>query len=161
MSKGKHAASQNAKKLALAEQRIVELEREQTLLISAAHSREQELLTQIQALENRFVAKVDLLAADQVNAAKREAEKRVEKAQQMHTESVLAAFRYMHANGELRLTLKDWGEVAAILKVNIGQVVASVVERNNRNARRTNHSHLNGVAESIKSSNTGLMRRAR
>ena len=161
MSKGKYAASQNAKKLAPAEQRIVELEGERTLLTNAAHFKEQELLTQMQALKNRFVAEVDLLAADQVEAAKREAEKRVEKAQQMHTESVVAAFRYMHANGELQLTLKDWGEVAGILKVNIGQLVASVADGNNRNARRSNRSHLNSVAESIKSPNTGLIRRAR
>ena len=161
MSKGKHAASQNAKKLALAEQRIVELERERTLLISAAHAEEQKLLTEIKALRNRFVAEVDLLAAEEVEAAKRKAESRVKELEQLHSESVVAAFRYMHANGELQLTLKDWGEVAAILKVNIGQLVTSVGDGHGRHARRANRSHLNNVAESMKVAHTGSIRRAR
>ena len=163
MSRGKHAASQNAKKLVVAEERIVELEREIALIVQAAHVQEQKLLTEIQALRNRFVSDVESLAADKVHAVKVEAEMRVEKARKLQRESVVAAFHYVHANGEVRLSLKDWGAVAGMLDVDPGQLVTAGdrTKGYNRIARRASRADVNAILESMGSPNTGLVRRGR
>jgi hypothetical protein len=162
MTKGKHAASQNAKKLLLAEERIAELERALSAVIEAAHLKEQDLMTEIQVLGNRLVSDVQSLAADKIDLAKKEAEMRVRQSERFHRDSVIAAFRYLNEKGEARLSMQGWGEVAAILKVDSGELVTlSSGEHHNRNARRANRAYVNATAQLMEQPNTGIVRRGR
>lgn len=147
MMKGKNQASQNVKKLAMAEQRIADLERELSDTVGAAHRSEQELASQIQVLRGRLVSEVALLAADKIAAAKSEAERLVKDADEARVESVVRAFRYISENGEVKLAIPAWAMVASILDVPVGAFVTSSAEqRFNRYARRANKAHANGVA---------------
>jgi hypothetical protein len=148
MSKGKHQASQNAKKLAAAQERIIELERDLLVLAKSAHLKEQELASELQALGNRFVSEVDVLAATKVENAKKEAQSRLEDAERRRVESIFSAMKYLVDNGDVRLTLDSWGKVAALLEVHPGTLIAHLNQgRANRNTRRANLAHINNVAE--------------
>jgi hypothetical protein len=148
MSKGKHQASQNAKKLLVAEDRVATLEHELAKAVSASRAKEQELLTEIQALRNRLVSDVDSLAALQVEEAQRKAQKLVDDAQAAHEKSVIEAFRYLSESGEVRASLEGWGEVAKILRVHPGTLIASASnETTSRVTRRANRSYINAIAK--------------
>ena len=147
MSRGKNAASQNARKLAVAEERITELENELGAVRQSAHIREQELATELQAIRNRLAAEADILAAEKVEEARRDAQARVDQLEKQHRDSVVDAFRYLDSNGVVELPLAGWGEIAAILNVHVGHLVTSVAGSHNRNARRANRAHVNQLAE--------------
>jgi hypothetical protein len=148
MSRGKNQASQNAKKLALAEERITHLEREAAANAAQAHEAQQQLISKIQSLRNRLVSDVGVLAAEKIAAARREAEQSVKAFELAHEEAVIKAFKYLNENGEVRASLEGWGEVASILGVHAGTLIASVSNENhNRLTRRANRSHINAIAK--------------
>jgi len=147
MSKGKNQASQNAKKLLEAQQHVSELRQELASVIASAQAEKQELVAERQAIRNRLASEVDALAKDKVSEARRQAQRQIDQFKRQHEEAAISAMSYLTENGDVRLSLEGWGQVASILKVHPGKLVASVSKHGNRKTRRASASRVREIAD--------------
>jgi hypothetical protein len=129
MAKGKHQASQTAKKLQEALERIADLERTLEEVTSESAAREEQLRVDVQRLRGRLTAEVDLLASDRVRRIEEEAHAKLQTARREARERVERGLRAIgdHIIGELTLRgVEGWDEVTSAFGVTVGDLMSWV-----------------------------------